>query len=100
MRLFLVAAVLALLIGVSPGSSWADGGVQLAQNPSHVCFNDCISANGAEVKGACARRCGLAGGMGGAKRDCGQEYKTCKKSCNKKDKTCKKVCRQLRKSCA
>jgi len=99
MRLLLFVAVLALVIGVSPAQSWADDGVQLAQNQSHVCFNDCIEENGADAKGGCARKCGLAGGMGGAKRDCGQEYKSCKKSCRKKDRDCKKVCRKLRKSC-
>jgi len=74
--------------------------VQLAQNQNLTCFNDCIETNGTDAKGACARQCGVAGGMNQSKRDCGAEYKVCKKACGKKDKECKKACRAARKNCA
>ncbi len=68
--------------------------VELTQNPSHICYSDCIDKYGTDSKAACARQCGLIG----ATKDCSKIYKTCIKGCGK-DKNCKKQCRTANQSC-
>jgi len=99
-RGFLLLGVFLAALSALGSEATAGDAVQLAQNPAHVCFNDCVEENGTDAKGACARKCGLAGGMSQPKRDCGTEYKACKKACGKKDKDCKKACRTTRKNCS
>ena len=96
---FIVFLSFSVLLFGSVQSASAGEPMLLAQNQNLTCFNDCIETNGADAKGACARQCGVTGGMNQPKRDCGAEYKACKKACDKKDKECKKVCRAARKSC-
>ena len=72
--------------------------VELTQNPSHICYSDCIDKYGTDSKAACARQCGLIGGTPGTAKDCSKIYKACIKGCGK-DKNCKKQCRTANQSC-
>ncbi|MBL6958775.1 MAG: hypothetical protein ISR52_07330 [Rhodospirillales bacterium] len=101
MRSFL-ALFLGLILGLtvlswSPPAGAGDG-VQLAQGKSHICFKDCIDTNGADNKAACARQCGLAGGLNQPQRDCGKILRACIKGCGK-DRKCKSRCRKANLNC-
>jgi hypothetical protein len=67
--------------------------VELAQNPSHICYNDCLDKYGTDSKAA-----GLTGGARGPAKDCSKIYRTCLQDCGK-DKNCKKQCRTANRSC-
>ena len=95
--LFVIAA---FVIGASLNASTglADDTILLAQDQSHICFNDCITKHGTDAKAACARQCGLTGGTNAPGKDCGVVYKNCMADCAK-DKACRKQCRAARRSC-
>ena len=99
LRILAILTICVLTFGGGFEGARADNAVQLAQSPSHVCFNDCMEENGSDAKGSCARKCGLAGGVEKGKRDCGTEYKVCNRACDKRNKDCKKRCREIRKNC-
>jgi len=100
-RLALVFSfVVSLLFVAWPGvtTEIAAGPVELAQNPSHICYSDCIDKYGTAGKAACARQCGLTGGAAGPAKDCGKIHKNCIQGCGK-DKNCKNQCRKANLSC-
>lgn len=101
---FIILVTTCLLVFAVPHSFVsADTGTELAQQTKNVCFNNCVSQNGASNKASCALQCGLAkapdtSGAGPAQKDCGTIYKQCRVACGK-DKACKKECRAARTQC-
>ncbi|MDP6787278.1 MAG: hypothetical protein QF830_06100 [Rhodospirillales bacterium] len=96
--LFSFAASVLFAAWSGAATDTAAGPVELAQNKSHICYNDCMDKHGTDSKAACARQCGLIGGSSGPAKDCAKIYRNCTKGCGK-DKNCKKRCRTANRSC-